>query len=86
MDEPPTCLQIFRYTYKNTHEIKIHIKNLIVILNFKILNVNVIHVIIIQMPPHAIRPELGISSHTGPFVTDHDYIRTRQNIGENSNK
>ena len=38
------------------------------------------------MPPCAIRPELGISSHTGPFVTDHDYIRSRQNTGENSNK
>ena len=38
------------------------------------------------MPPCAIRPELDISSHTGPFVTNHDYIRSRQHTGENSNK
>ena len=33
------------------------------------------------MPPSAPRPELGISMHTGPFLTDHDYISTRQNTG-----
>ena len=47
MDEPPNMSLNIPVYIQNTQEIQIYIKNLKLLLNFKILNVNLIHVIII---------------------------------------
>ena len=47
MDEPQNMSSNIQVHIQNTQQIQIYIKNFKLLLNFKILNVNMIHVIIV---------------------------------------